>query len=102
VVGAIGVAKDKNALWFGQQWDQTNLAPSVVVSSQVYDWVPTIKDMVSTIQKGVLGGKAYNLTFANKGLVIKYNPGYTVPADVKTAADTAIQDIISGKVKVEP
>ncbi len=102
VVGAIGVAKDKNALWFGQQWDQASLAPSIVVSSQVYDWVPTVKDMIDTIQKGVLGGKAYNLTFANKGLVIQYNPSYTVPADVKTAADTAIADIISGKITVQP
>ncbi len=102
VVGAIGVAKDKNALWFGQQWDQASLAPSIVVASQVYDWVPTIKDMISVIQKGVLGGKAYNLTFANKGLVIKYNSTYSVPADVKSAADKAIQDIISGTVKVEP
>ena len=102
VVGAIGVAKDKNALWFGQQWDQTNLAPSIVVASQVYDWVPSVKDMIAAIQKGVIGGKAYNLTFANKGLVIQYNPGYNVPADVKSAADAAIQGIIDGKIKVEP
>lgn len=102
VVGAIGVAKDKNVLWFGQQWDQASLAPSIVVSSQVYDWVPTLKDMIDAIQKGVLGGKAYNLTFANKGLVIQYNSAYTVPADVKSAADAAIQGIIDGKITVQP
>jgi basic membrane lipoprotein Med (substrate-binding protein (PBP1-ABC) superfamily) len=102
VVGAIGVCKDKNVLWFGQQWDQASLAPSIVVSSDVYDWVPTLKDMIDAVQKGVLGGKAYNLTFANKGLVIQYNPGYTVPADVKSAADAATQGIIDGKITVQP
>ncbi len=102
VVGAISVAKGKNVLWFGQQWDQASLAPSIVVSSQVYDWTTVIKDMIDTIQKGVLGGKAYNLTFKNNGLVIKYNPGYTVPADVKSAADAAIQSIKDGKITVQP
>ncbi len=102
VVGAIGVAKDKNVLWFGQQWDQTSLAPSIVVASQVYDWTSVIKDMVDNIQKGTLGGKSYNLTLANDGLVIKYNPSYNVPADVKTAADAAIQGIKDGKITVQP
>ncbi len=102
VVGAIGVAKDKNVLWFGQQWDQASLAPSIVVSSQVYDWVPTVKDMIDNIQKGTLGGKSYNLTLANKGLVIKINPSYTVAAEVKTAVDKAIQDISGGTIKVQP
>ncbi len=102
VVGAIGVAKDKNALWFGQQWDQASLAPNIVVASQVYDWVPTIKDMIDNIQKGTLGNKSYNLTLKNQGLVIKYNPSYSVPADVKAAADKAIQDISAGTIKVQP
>ncbi|MCL4560897.1 MAG: BMP family protein [Chloroflexi bacterium] len=102
VVGAIGVCKDKNVLWFGQQWDQASLAPSIVVSSQVYDWVPTLEDMIALVQKGVLGGKGYTLTFANKGLVIQYNPSYTVPADVKSAADAATQGIIDGKITVQP
>ena len=38
VVGAIGIAKDKKVYWFGTQWDQTALAPTAVVASQVYDW----------------------------------------------------------------
>ncbi len=102
VVGAIGVAKEKNVLWFGQQWDQSALAPSIVVASQVYDWVPTVKDMIDTVQKGVVGGKSYNLTLKNNGLVIKYNSGYTVPADVKSAADAALQGIKDGKITVQP
>ena len=102
VVGAIGVCKDKNVLWFGQQWDQASLAPSIVVSSQVYDWVPSLTDMIDSIQKGVIGNKAYNLTFANKGLVIQYNPSYSVPADVKSAADAATKGIVDGTITVAP
>jgi len=101
VVGAIGVAKDKKAFWFGTQWDQTSLAPSTVVASQVYDWTAVIKDMITSRQAGVLGNKGYTLTFANKGLVIKYNSAVTVPADVKSAADAAIAGIISGKIKIQ-
>ncbi|MDD5368501.1 MAG: BMP family protein [Anaerolineaceae bacterium] len=99
VVGAIGVAKDKKAFWFGTQWDQTSLAPTAVVASQVYDWVGIVKDMIASRQAGVLGNKSYTLTFKNNGLVIKYNPAITVPADVKAAADKAIQGIEDGSIK---
>ena len=98
VVGAIGVAKDKGVYWFGTQWDQTSLAPTAVVASQVYDWTGIIKDMIDSVQKGVMGGKAYTLTFKNGGLVISYNTAITVPADVKAAADAAIAGINDGTI----
>ena len=98
VVGSIGICKDKNAFWFGTQWDQTSLAPSVVVSSQIYDWTGIVKDMIASRKAGVLGNKAYTLTFKNGGLVIKYNPGVTVPADAKAAVDAAIKGITEGKI----
>src|SRR5574340_1039051 len=98
VVGAIGVYKDKGAFWFGTQWDQTSLAPDNVVASQVYDWTGIIKDMIKSVQAGVMGGKAYTLTFKNGGLVIVYNEKVTVPADVKAAADAAIAGINDGTI----
>ncbi len=98
VTGAIGIGKDKGVLWFGTQWDQTNLAPTIVVASQVYDWTGILKDIIASRQAGVLGNKSYTLTFKNKGLVIQYNPGITVPADAKSAADAAIQGIMDGKI----
>jgi len=98
VVGAIGVCKTKNAFWFGTQWDQTSLAPNVIVSSQVYDWTGVIRDMITSRNAGILGNKSYTLTFKNKGLVIKYNPAVTVPADAKAAADAAIQGIMDKKI----
>jgi len=99
VVGAIGVAKDKGAFWFGTQWDQTALAPDTVVASQVYDWTGIIKDMIASHNLGVVGGKAYTLTFKNAGLVIVYNDKVTVPAEAKAAADAAIAGIEDGTIK---
>jgi basic membrane protein A len=98
VVGAIGVAKDQKAFWFGTQWDQTSLAPDAVVASQVYDWTGIIDDMIASRKAGVLGGKSYTLTFKNLGLVIAYNPAINIPADVKSAADAAIQGIMDGTI----
>lgn len=102
VVGAIGVAKDKGAFWFGTQWDQTSLAPETVVASQVYDWSGIIKDMIASRQAGVLGNKSYTLTFKNGGLVIKYNDAISVPEDVKAAADAAIKGIEDGTIDPLP
>ena len=98
VVGAIGVAKENGAYWFGTQWDQTDLAPETVVASQVYDWTGIIKDMIASHNAGVLGGKSYTLTFKNGGLVIEYNPAIEVPAEAKAAADAAIQGIMDGTI----
>jgi basic membrane protein A len=92
------VAKDNKGYWLGTQWDQTSLAPEAVVASHVYDWTGVIKDMIASRQAGVLGGKAYTLTFKNGGLVIMYNDKIEVPADVKTAVDAAIDGIQKGEI----
>ncbi len=103
VVGSIGAAKEAgNVLWFGTQADQASLAPELVVASQVYDWTVILKDMIPKIQSGTLGGETYTLELSNGGLKIAFNPGYTLPADAKAAADKAIADIMSGAVKVTP
>jgi basic membrane protein A len=102
VVGAISIAKDNSAFWFGTQWDQTTLAPNAVVASQVYDWTGVIKDIISSRQAGVLGNKSYTLTFKNGGLVIKYNDAVTVPAEAKAAADAAIAGIKDGTIDPLP
>jgi len=75
VVGAIGVAKDKGVVWLGTQSDQSPLAPEIVVSSQLYDWVPTLNDIIMKHQAGEMGGTAYMLTLENGGLVMDYADG---------------------------
>jgi basic membrane lipoprotein Med (substrate-binding protein (PBP1-ABC) superfamily) len=95
VVGAVGVAKTEGVLWFGTQANQTSLAPEIVVASQVYHWEHMLEEMVNNIKDGTLGGELYAITFANDGLVIEYNDGYDLPADVKQLGDDAIETIKS-------
>jgi basic membrane lipoprotein Med (substrate-binding protein (PBP1-ABC) superfamily) len=101
MVGAIGVLKDKDILWFGSAWDQTSLAPKNVVTCLVYRWDILLKDMIQSNKAGVPGGKAYFMTFKNGGLELKYNDAMNIPAEVKAAADAAIKGINEGKITVE-
>lgn len=98
VVGAVGVAKDNGVLWFGTQANQTSLAPDIVVASQVYHWEVVLRDMISKIQAGNLGGEIYQINLANGGEVIEYNDGFDLPADVKAKADAAIAGIEDGSI----
>ena len=103
VVGSIGAAKENGkVLWFGTQSEQTSLAPSLVVASQVYDWTAMIKEIIASRAAGTLGGKTYVLQLSNGGLKIAFNAGYNLPAEVKAAADAAIEGIKSGKITVNP
>jgi basic membrane protein A len=98
VVGAIGVAEENGVLWFGTQSSQTSLAPGIVVANQVYDWTVALDEIVKLIDEGTYGGTSYNITLENKGLLIDYNSAFDLPADVKAAAQEAIQGIIDGSI----
>jgi basic membrane lipoprotein Med (substrate-binding protein (PBP1-ABC) superfamily) len=100
VVGAIGVAKADNRAWFGTQWSQASLAPGNVVSSQVYNWVPVLTQILTGIGAGKLGGAMYTITLGNGGEMIQYNPGYSLPASVKAAAQKEIAGIVDGSISV--
>ncbi len=98
VVGAIGVANDKNLAWFGTQWSQSSLAPKNEVSAQIYDWTPSLIQIINLIHSGTLGGASFTISLSNGGEKIQYNSGYALPADVKAKADSIIADITSGKI----
>jgi basic membrane protein A len=100
VVGAIGVAEENGALWFGTQASQTSLAPDIVVANQVYDWTVVLDEIIALIQEGTYGGTAYTITLENGGLVMDYNSDYALPDDVKAAADAAVQGIIDGSIEI--
>ncbi len=100
VVGAIGVAKSDNKLWFGTQWNQSSLAPHNVVSSQVYNWVPILKQMFTAIRGGTLGDATYVIGLGNGGEKINFNPGYNLSAMVKTEAEKLIAGITLGNINV--
>ncbi len=100
VVGAIGVAEERGIPWFGTQANQTTLAPSVVVACQVYDWTVLLDQIIDLVKKGTYGGNAYAVTLENGGLLIEYNDGYNLPADVKALAEEAIKGIKDGSITV--
>jgi basic membrane protein A len=97
VVGAIGVAEENNAFWFGTQSNQTNLAPGFVVANQVYHWEVVLNEMLTLIDGGTLGGQSFVIDLANGGEVIEYNDNFTIPE----IADQTVQGIIDGTITIE-
>jgi basic membrane lipoprotein Med (substrate-binding protein (PBP1-ABC) superfamily) len=97
-VGAIGVANEEGVPWFGTQSNQTQVAPDIVVANQVYKWDVVLVDLVTGVQAGNLGGSTYEITLANGGLVIEFNDGYELPADVRSAGDAAAAGITDGSM----
>jgi basic membrane protein A len=100
VTGAIDVAKEKDVAWFGTQSNQTSLAPAIVVASQVYHWEIILKEMISLIQNGTLGGKVFKIGLENGGEVIEFNPAYVVPADARMLVERVIEGIKNGSIAV--
>jgi len=98
VVGAVGVANENGMLWFGTQANQTSLAPEIVVASQVYHWEVILREIVDLVQDGTLGGELYEINFENGGLVIEYNDGFDLPAEVRDKAEAAIEGLVSGDI----
>ena len=98
VVGAVSVAADNGALWFGTQSNQTSLAPDIVVANQVYKWEVVLNDIIEKIKGGELGGETFEINLANGGLVIEYNDAYTLDADARAAADAAAAGIADGSI----
>jgi basic membrane protein A len=100
VVGAIGAARSKRAAWFGTQANQTELAPEIVVASQVYKWEVILRQIIADYEKGALGGKEYVINLANGGIVIEFNQSFTLPDAAKQAGMKAIEGIKSGSIKL--
>lgn len=102
VVGAIGVAEENGALWFGTQSSQTSLAPSIVVANQVYRWEVVLEEMIGLIEDGTYGGQSFEITLENGGLEVEFNPDFDLPADVQSAAEAAIDGIVDGSINPLP
>jgi basic membrane protein A len=100
VVGAVSVAQENGAVWFGTQSNQASLAPSLVAASQVYHWEIILQQIVADIDAGTLGGRNYSADLANGGLAIEYNPDYPLPDNVRQRADEVIAGIVNGSIQV--
>ncbi len=99
VVGAIGAARSKRVAWFGTQANQTELAPEIVVASQVYKWEVILKKIIADMDNGVKGGRMYDINLANNGIVIEFNDAYKLAPGVKEAGMKAIEGIKDGSIK---
>lgn len=106
VVGPIAVTKENKLLWFGTQSSQAALAAESGVLFQVYRWEVVLMDMITKIQAGTLGGEAYTLTLANKGLVMEISTAGTLAkeqaADLQKMVDDLSAKISSGEITVLP
>ncbi len=96
--GAIGVARQNDLAWFGNDWPMESLAPKNVVATEVYNWAPALHQMFTEIRHGTLGGATYSITLGNGGEVIQFNSGYSLPANVRAKADALIRDITAGSL----
>lgn len=100
VVGAIGKAEESDVLWFGTQSNQSSLAPSIVVASQVYHWEVILNEMISKIKAGTLGGESFVIDLANGGEVIEFNPESRVASEAQGIVEETIQGIINGTITI--
>jgi basic membrane protein A len=98
VVGAIGVASENNVPWLGIQSDQSPLAPDTVVATVLYDWQPTLLEMITAHQAGEYGGKVLQLTLANGGQTMIYHAD--LDAAAVAAAQAAEAGIIDGSIEI--
>ncbi|MBU2646172.1 BMP family ABC transporter substrate-binding protein, partial [bacterium] len=76
------------------------LAPEIVVASQVYKWEVVLSKIIADLDKGIKGGKMYEINLKNGGLVIEFNDAYPLAADVKQAGLNAIAGIKNGSIKI--
>jgi basic membrane protein A len=100
VVGAINVARESHAMWFGTQWTQASLAPKNTVATQMYDWMPILNQMLTRIQDGKKAGLTYTITLKNGGEKIQFNKSFNTPKTIKDKAAQIIAKISTGKIKV--
>lgn len=97
VVGAIGVAQENEALWFGTQASQAELAGEVGVAFQVYHWEVVVLQIIDLISQGTLGGQTFTLTLENGGLAIEYGE-YELSEEQLALVETTIAGIVDGSI----
>ena len=101
VPGAVNKAKEEGALWFGTQANQTDLAPDIVVASQVYDWTIALNPIIEDVLAGEIEGEAFSLTLENGGLVIEYNEDFELDEAVMMAGEAVTEAIVDGTIAFE-
>jgi basic membrane lipoprotein Med (substrate-binding protein (PBP1-ABC) superfamily) len=102
VVGPIAVATDNDLLWFGTQSSQAELADTSGVTFQIYRWDVVLRDIIASIEEGVLGGESYVLTLENGGLEIEISEftglDETALEEVQALVESLTEGIVAGDI----
>lgn len=96
-VGAIGVARQRGVYWLGFDYDQTSLAPEIVLGGLADSWTNALREMMASIKDGVLGGKVIYCDMANGGFKIILNSDVLKNALI----GKAVQDMVDGKLRIK-
>jgi hypothetical protein len=54
---------------------------------------------VDEIERGTRGGQVYNMSFANHGLRLEFNPAYALPAELKSLAESTVAGLADGSIQ---
>lgn len=107
--GLVQAAKEKKAYVTGRGFDQTAIAPDLVLTNIVEDWPSMIGSAAEDVKAGKLFGTFVQYgydTGKTTGASLKYSAdkayGPAVPEAVAKEVDAMAADFASGKLKVTP
>lgn len=98
VIGAISVVAERNLPWFGNQTDQTPLAPTSVVASQVYHWDVLLRALIADLDSGERNARPLTANLSNGGLSVVFNPDYPLDPSLLDRANDLIEAISTGQI----
>ena len=100
-VGPIAVAEDSGIPWFANQANQSILAPTQVVASQVYHLEVAIREILAEIDANATTGGTFPLTLGNGGMLLEFNPDYPLDPGLRRRADELLLGVAAGSIVVE-
>lgn len=99
-LGAIQACKEKGVYVVGNICDQYQLAPNVMVTSQLQNYTPYIKAMLEDIKAGKFGNKIYVLGLKEDASGLADFHGL-VPADIAQKVQAVAEKIKSGELVIK-
>lgn len=98
-LGVLEAARERKVLAIGYQGDQLDLAPQVVLTSNLVNTGEMIKQMVDRVAKGTFEGKLNDFGLAS-GVLRLGRWGEAAAPDVRARAERLAEDIKMGKVTI--
>lgn len=96
--GAMSAAVEAGIWCQGDSYDQSSLAPDNILDSALYNLDVVLDIAVTSVVDGTFQGEVYNLGMADGAVEVLLSKN--LPDDVREAAQTAIDQIISGELQV--